>query len=54
MNKKGKELEKKLNDVKIIPDEFLKTLETTTFFTNLQKRDDDIKLFVSDFKKINV
>lgn len=54
MNKKGKELEKKLNEAKIIPDDYLKSLETVTFFSNLQKKEDDIKLFVSDFKKVNV
>jgi len=54
MNKKGKEQEKKLDEAKIIPDEYLKSLETTAFFTNLQKKDDDIKLFVSEFKKVNV
>jgi hypothetical protein len=54
MNKKGKELEKKLNDTKIIPDEYLKNLETQSFYSTLQKKDDDIKLFTSDFKKINV
>lgn len=54
MNKKGKELERKLNEAKIIPDEYLKSLETQTFYTQWQKKDDDIKLFTSEFKKVNV
>jgi hypothetical protein len=54
MNKKGKELEKKLNDTKIIPDEYLKSLEIQTFYSNWQKKEDDIKLFIQDFKKVNV
>ena len=54
MNKKGKELEKKLNDTKIIPDEYLKSLEIQSFYSNWQKKEDDIKLFIQDFKKVNV
>jgi hypothetical protein len=54
MNKKGKELEKKLNDTKIIPDEYLKSLESQTFYSSWQKKDEDVKLFTNDFKKLNV
>lgn len=54
MNKKGKELEKKLNDTKIVPDEYLKSLESQTFYSTLQKKDTDIMLFSNDFKKLNV
>jgi hypothetical protein len=54
MNRKGKELEKKLEGAKIIPSEYLKNIETTSFFTNLQKKEDEIKLFTQDFKKVNI
>jgi hypothetical protein len=54
MNKKGKELEKRLNDSKIIHDEYLKSLETSSFYSGLQKKEDDIKLFTQEFKKVNV
>jgi hypothetical protein len=54
MNKKGKELEKRLDSAKIIPSEYLKGLETTNFYNNLQKKEDEIKLFTQEFKKINI
>jgi hypothetical protein len=54
MNKKGKELEKKLDSSKIIPSEYLKDLETTNFYINLQKKEEEIKLFTQDYKKINI
>ncbi len=54
MNKKFKELEKKLNDTKIIPEDYLASLETQNFYSAMQKKEDDIKLFVTDFKKVNI
>ena len=54
MNKKGKELEKKLNNAKIIPDEYSRTLETITFHSSLKKKEDEMKLFSNEFNKINV
>jgi hypothetical protein len=53
MNKKGKDLEKKLSDCKIISDDYLSKLESQAFYSNLQKKEED-KLFISDFKKVNV
>jgi len=54
MNKKGKELENKLNASKIIPEEYLKKLDKSTFYTRLEKKEEEIKLFTSEFKKVNV
>ena len=53
MNKKGKDLEKKLNEAKIIPDSYLKDLSTQNFYASMQKQDDELKLFTSEFKKLN-
>jgi hypothetical protein len=54
MNKKGKELEKKLDNSKIIPSEYLKNLETSNFYVNLHKKEEEIKLFTQEFKKVNI
>ena len=53
MNKKGKELEQKLNTCKIVPDEYLKNLETINFYTNWNKQEENIKLFNKESKKLN-
>jgi hypothetical protein len=54
MNKKGKDLENKLNAAKIIPDEYLKKLEQSNFYTKLEKKEEEIKLFTNEFKKVNI
>lgn len=54
MNRKGKDLENKLNASKIIPDDYLKKLDQSNFYTKLEKKDEEIKLFTSEFKKVNV
>jgi hypothetical protein len=54
MNKKGKELEKKLNDSRIISDDYLKGLESLSFYNKMEKKDEEMKLFTSDVKKLNV
>lgn len=54
MNKKGKEIENKINSAKIIPDEYLKELETLSFFTNREKKQSGLKMFADEVKKINV
>lgn len=54
MNKKGKELEKKLEDCKIVSNDYQKSIDTQSFYANYQKKDDEMKLFVQDFKKVNV
>jgi hypothetical protein len=48
MNKKGNEVEKRLKESKIIPEEYLKSLEISNFYSGLQKKDDDFKLFVQE------
>jgi hypothetical protein len=54
MNKKGKELENKLTAAKIIPEEYLKKLDKSNFFTRWEKKEEEIKLFNSEFKKVNI
>jgi hypothetical protein len=54
MNKKGKELENKLNASKIIPDEYLKKLDKSNFYSRLEKKEEEIKLFNTEFKKVNI
>lgn len=54
MNKKGKELEKKLKDTQIIPDDYLKNLETLNFYSKIDKKNEDTKLFINDVKKVNI
>ena len=53
MNKKGKELEQKLNNCKIVPDEYLTNLEIINFYTNWNKKEENIKLFNKESKKLN-
>jgi len=54
MNKKGVELERKLNESKIISNEYLKTLETATFWSKWEKKEEEMKTFSSDAKKLNI
>ena len=41
MNKKGRELERKLYDSKIIPDDDMKEVQVMNFFSSFSKKDDD-------------
>ena len=54
MNRKGKEIENKLNSCKIVPDEYIKKLETLNFYVALKKKDEQQKIFATESKKINV
>jgi hypothetical protein len=54
MNKKEKEMEKKLNAGKIISDDYKKNLETVAFHSSLKKNHDDMKLFSNEFNKVNI
>lgn len=54
MNKKEKEMEKKLSSGKIISDDYTKNLETFNFHSTLKKNTDDMKLFSNEFNKINI
>jgi hypothetical protein len=54
MNKKGKELENKLNSCKIIPDEYLRALETTNFYANWNKKEENLRVFTEESKKLKV
>ena len=50
MNKKGRELERKLNDSKIIPEDDMKEVQTMNFYSTFNKKDDnkEKKLFASN------
>ena len=54
MNRKGKEIENKLSGCKIIPDEYIKELETLNFYVNWNKKEEQKKIFTSEVKKLNV
>lgn len=55
MNKKGKELISKLNKTKIVDDDLIKSIESTNFMVNLNKKNEDLKLFTDEtYKKINI
>jgi hypothetical protein len=41
MNKKGRELERKLYESKIIPDDDMKEVQTMNFFSTFNKKDDE-------------
>ena len=54
MNKKGREIENKLNSCKIIPDDYLKQLDTLNFYVNWNKKEENAKVFMTESKKLNV
>ena len=54
MNKKGKELENKLNACKIIPDEYLRALETTNFYANWNKKEENLRVFTEETRKLKI
>lgn len=54
MNKKGKELEIKLNNGKIISNDILKNIEVSGFYDQQAKKQDDLKLFSEEFIKVQV
>jgi hypothetical protein len=54
MNKKGKELMGKLDGCKIIPEIYIKHLESVQFYTNWNKKEENQKIFTDEVKKINV
>ena len=41
MNKKGRELERKLFDSKIIPEDDMKEVQTMKYFSTFSKKDDE-------------
>ena len=54
MNRKGKELMVKLEGCKIIPEAYIKHLESVQFYTNWNKKEENQKIFTDEVKKINV
>jgi hypothetical protein len=54
MNKIGKELENKLTSSRIIPNEYLKSLDTLSFYSAWEKKEEEAKLFYNEVKKVNV
>ena len=54
MNRKGKELMGKLDGCRIIPESYIKHLESVQFYSNWNKKEENQKLFTDEVKKINV
>ena len=54
MNRKGKELMGKLEGCRIIPEAYIKHLESVQFYTNWNKKEENQKIFTDEVKKINV
>ena len=54
MNRKGKELMNKLEGCKIIPENYIRHLESVQFYTNWNKKEENQKIFTDEVKKINV
>ena len=54
MNRKGKELMKKLDGCRIIPDSYIKHLESVQFYTDWNKKEENQKIFTEETKKLNV
>ena len=54
MNRKGKELMTKLEGCKIIPENYIRHLESVQFYTNWNKKEENQKIFSDEVKKINV
>ena len=54
MNRKGTELMGKLEGCRIIPESYVKHLESVQFYTNWNKKEENQKLFTDEVKKINV
>ena len=54
MKRKGKELMKKLDGCRFIPESYIKHLESVQFYTNWNKKEENQKIFTDEVKKINV
>ena len=54
MNRKGNEFQGKLDGCRIIPDDYIKHLETLEFYTNWNKKEENLKVFTDEVKKLNV
>ena len=54
MNRKGKELMGKLDGCRIIPESYIKHLESVQFYSNWNKKEENQKIFTDEVKKINV
>ena len=54
MNRKGKELMGKLEGCRIIPEAYIKHLESVQFYTNWNKKEENQKIFTDEVKNINV
>ena len=54
MNRKGNEFQGKLDGCRIIPDDYIKHLETLEFYSNWNKKEENLKVFTDEVKKLNV
>lgn len=50
MNKKAKELEIKINNAKIISDDINRGISTTNFFSNQQRKEENMQSFANEFQ----
>ena len=54
MNRKGKELLGKLDGCRIVPENYIRHLESVEFYSNWNKKEKNQKIFTDEVKKINV
>ena len=54
MNRKGKEFMAKLDGCRIVPESYLRHLESVQFYTNWNKKEENQKIFTDEVKKIHV
>ena len=54
MNRKGNEFQGKLDGCRIIPDDYIKQLETLEFYSKWNKKEENLKVFTDEVKKLNV
>ena len=53
MNRKGKEIENKLNACRIVPLDYIRALETQSFYDKKEKREENLALHKKESAKIN-
>lgn len=54
MNKKSKELDMKLENCKIISEGVMKSISNTKYFDEQSKKQEELKLFSDEFKKVQI
>ena len=54
MNKKGKEISERLDGCRILDDDIVDTLDAVNFYANFDRKEERLKVFIDETKKINV